>query len=103
MTLVSGLSWRISARRRKALLGAVGIGRQAKVERHDRGFVHPQRFDRRWRDRPATDDAVTVIGPFELALQALVILDDEQHGEVVACRSCAFPLRFARPDRRRGA
>ena len=36
------------------------------------------------RARPVAraDDAVAVVGPFELPLQALVVLDDEQDGEV---------------------
>ena len=67
--------------RREAFFGAVGIGRQAEVERYHRRLVQPQRLDRR-RAVAGDDDAIAVIGPFELALQALVVLDDQQDGKV---------------------
>ena len=42
------------------------------------GSCDSQRFDGAGAIGRA-DDAIAVIGPFELPLQALVILDDEQH------------------------
>ena len=80
MTLVSGLSRRISSSVAKPSLGPVRVGRQAEVERHHGRFVRAQRLDRAGAVAGA-DDLIAFVGPFELALQALVVLDDEQHGK----------------------
>ena len=58
------------------------------------GSCSAQRLDRRVAVAGA-DHLIAVIGPFELALQALVVLDDEQDGEFGCGRSCAFPFGFA--------
>ncbi len=64
----------------EAFAGAVGVRRQAEVKRHHRRLVQAEQVDRL---RPACggDDAIAFIGPFQLALEALVILDDQQDGE----------------------
>ena len=77
MTLVSGFSAQDLVERREALVGAVGIGRQAEVERDHRRLVRAQRLDRA-RAVAGADHLIALIGPFELALQAVVVLDDQQ-------------------------
>ena len=87
---------------RETFRGAVGIGRKAKVERHDRGLVQAHHFDRLGTVGRA-HYAIAFIGPFQLALQPLVILDDQQDrqfGGGLVRRSCAFPVGFW-PLRRR--
>src|SRR5690606_24968186 len=63
----------------KALARAVRVRRQAEIERDDRRLLGAKGRD---RARPiAGDDHVEiVVGPLELGLQALVVLDDEQLG-----------------------
>ncbi len=76
-----GLEAQDLAERREALLDPVGIGRQAEVEGDDRRLVRAQRLDRR-AAVAGGDDAIAVIGPFQLPLQALVVLDDQQDGKL---------------------
>src|SRR6185437_15266449 len=52
-------------------------GREAEVERDHRRLVRPERVDRA-RPVARAHDLITVIGPFELPLQAFVVLDDQQ-------------------------
>ena len=65
----------------KALLGPVWVRRKAEVERDDGRLMRAQSLDRA-RPVARADHAVAVVGPFELPLQALVVLHDEQDGEV---------------------
>ena len=48
-----GLQLQDLLERGEAFVGAVGIGRQAEVERDHRRLVRAQRLDRLRRDRPA--------------------------------------------------
>src|SRR6478735_1531559 len=64
----------------EALLRSVRIGRQAQIQRHHGRFMHAQGFDRAGPVAGA-NDLITLVGPFELALQSLVVLDDQQHGK----------------------
>ena len=58
---------------------AVGIGRQAEVERHHRRFGRADHIHGRGTVR-GDQHLIIVIGPFELTLQPFVILDDQQPG-----------------------
>ena len=69
--------WRVA----KPSLGPVGVRRKAEVERDDGRLMRAQSLDRA-RPVARADHAIAVVGPFELPLQALVVLDDEQDGEV---------------------
>ena len=76
---MSGFSAMIVVEHREAFAGAVGIGRQAEVERDHRRLLGAQRGDR--GVAVAGDQHLEiVIGPLELGLQALVVLDDQQLG-----------------------
>src|SRR5690349_995974 len=66
---------------REAFLDAVRIGREAEVERDHRRFVQAQRYDR-FRTVVRRDHTIAVIGPFQLTLEAFVVLDHEQDGEI---------------------
>ena len=96
-----GLEAQHFGQRGEAFLGAVGVGRQAEVERDHRRLILAQCLDRRGAV-VGGDHAIAVICPFQLALQAFVIFDDEQHGEVGSVRSCAFP-RWRGPASAAGA
>ena len=65
--------------RREPLCRAIGLGRQAQVKRHDIGFPEPQRINRTGAVA-RHDHVIIVIGPAQLTLQPLVILDDQQFG-----------------------
>ena len=54
--------------RGEALVGAVGVGRQAEVERDHRRLVRAQRLDRA-AAVAGSDYTIAVVGPFQLALQ----------------------------------
>jgi hypothetical protein len=73
--------------RREALAHPVRIGRQAEVERHHRRLLGAQDVEGAFPVR-RDEHFVIVIGPAQLALQTLVVLDDEQarlEGSVHAC------------------
>src|SRR6185312_436501 len=63
--------------RRQALARAVRVGRQAEIEHHHRRRVALHGRERRL---PRSDDLRNVLGegPFELALKARIVLDDEE-------------------------
>ena len=63
--------------RRKALGDAIRIGRQAKIQRDDRRLGRAEQVDRRVAVR-GDQHLIIVIGPAELTLQPLVVLDDQQ-------------------------
>ena len=62
---------------RKSLAHPVGIGRQTEVQRHNRGSIGAERGE---RPGPIAGYGyvVGIIRPFELCLQPLVVLDDQQ-------------------------
>src|SRR5690242_5770391 len=75
--------------RGKTFVGAVRVGRKAEVERHDGGLVRTQRLDPGGAVAGA-NDLVAVVRPFELALQAFVVLDDEEHFGFACLRHALF-------------
>ena len=83
------------AQHRESLLHAIGIGWQAEVERHDVGLMQAQRVDRRGTVA-RHHNLVILIGPAQLALQPLVILDDQQdrlpvlHAASLTCPGAAL-------------
>src|SRR5438067_8357313 len=62
---------------RKPFVGSIRVGRQSEVKCNHRGLARPQRFDRALAVAGA-DHLIALVGPFELTLQALIILDDEE-------------------------
>ena len=99
MTLVSGFSARIVSSVGEALADAVGIGRQAEVERHHRRLVRAQQVDRAASRSERDQHFIIVIGPAQLALQPFVVLDDQQLGLGLGS-SCAHPFKLGRGGRR---
>src|SRR3569623_3231847 len=90
----------------KAFADAVGIGRQAEVERDHCRLVGAQRVDRA-RPVAGDDHVVTVIGPAQLTLQAGIVLDDQQlraWGAAIAHaaspRARTWPVAAARVTRK---
>jgi hypothetical protein len=65
------------AERGQALGDAAGVRRQAEVQQHHAGLVTAQGRDGRLAVA-GDDHLVAVKGPAQLALQALVVLDDQQ-------------------------
>src|SRR5205823_7752948 len=61
----------------EAFVGAVGVRRKPEIEGHYRGLVRTKRLDRLGAVARA-DHGIALVGPFELTLQALVVLDDQQ-------------------------
>ena len=96
-----GLQRQDRLERGEALGDAVGIGRQAEVERHHRRLGRADEVERGVAVG-GDQHLIIVIGPAQLALQPLIVLDDQQLGLDVE-RSCAHPFImkaaavFARP------
>ena len=76
-----GLERQDRLERREALGDAVGIGRQAEIERDHGGLGRAHQIERRIAVR-GDQHLIIVIGPAQLALQPLVVLDDQQPGPV---------------------
>ena len=74
-----GLQRQDRLQRGEAFGDAVGIGRQAEVERHHRRLGGADEIDRRVAVG-GDQHLIIVIGPAQLALQPLVVLDDQQLG-----------------------
>ena len=72
-----GLQRQDRLERGEAFGDAVGIGRQAEVERDHRRLGRAQQIDRGVAVR-GDQHLIIVIGPAQLALQPLVVLDDQQ-------------------------
>ena len=97
-----GLQRQDRLERGEALADAVGIGRQAEIERDHRRLGRAQQIDRRVAVR-GDQHLVIVIGPAQLALQPFVVLDDQQLGFDMGS-SCAPPfIGSGRPAARRRA
>ena len=75
----------------ETLVGAVGVGRKAEIESHHGRLVCAKRLDRLGAIARA-DHGIALVGPFELALQALVILDDQQDGKFALFGHARFRL-----------
>ena len=64
---------------RESLGRPVGVGRQAEVEGNDLRLLGAKDVDRRVAVR-GDEHLIILIGPAQLALQALIVLDDQQAG-----------------------
>ncbi len=62
----------------KPLDGAIGIGRQAEIQRHDRGLVGPHRGHRGFAVA-CNHHLIVFVGPAQLALQPGIILHNKQN------------------------
>ena len=77
------------AQRGEALADAAVVGRQAEVLQHDRRLVAAQLVDRR-RAIGGRDDFVVLEAPAQLALNAGIVLDDQQFaGAIGHCADAA--------------
>ena len=72
-----GLQRQDRLERGEALAHAVGIRRQAKIERHDRRLGRAHDVERAGAVG-GDEDLIIVIGPAQLALETLVVLHDQQ-------------------------
>src|SRR5689334_12025726 len=74
---------------RETFVGAVGIRRKSEVERNHRRLVRPQRF---YGGLPVTgaNHLIAFVGPLELALQSLVVFDDQQDFEIFGVGHARF-------------
>ena len=74
-----GLERQDRLQRGEALGDAIGVRRQAEIERHHRRFRRADKVDRGIAVR-GDQHLIIVIGPAELALQPFIVLDDQQAG-----------------------
>ena len=101
-TLVSGRALKNRRQRGTALAHAIGIGRQAEIERDHRWLKAAQRLQRGF---PTADDDHTTLfmGPPQLGLQLLVVLGDQQFGQSGHCAATACGTAATRSTRQKCA
>ncbi len=86
-----GLQRQDRLQRGEALGDSVGVGRQAEVERDDRRLLRAKQVDRRVAIG-GDQHLIIVIGPAQLALQPLVVLDDQQFRPGVHAHALIRPI-----------